>query len=588
MKRGLLAVIAAALAAPAPADETYAYGRFRQVEPGVTVQRATEVAAEEALVNMPYLPGDRVWTDGYGRGEVQFASGTVVRLDRRSKLDYVAHDEGRDERIVLRLWSGSLLLRHSGEAGTVLIEVPGGIVSVPDRGVYRIDVDEEDTRLSVYEGGAFLESGGERASVGPGELTWARGGAPEPVQPFDREEADEFARWDAELEARMAWAPTRHRYLPPELAPYAPELESYGTWHFQAETGYVWRPYVAAGWRPYWNGNWTWTNWGWTWVPYESWGWAPFHYGSWGVSASLGWYWIPGRVWGPGWVSWATGGGYVGWCPLGRGGAPVVPYRTRRGHAVPRGSLHAADAWTVVPRSDLGRGDAARRRAPRLPVEGAELRVAGSAELRPTRDGLELRRIEAARPRAPAGAVRAAPPTSGRAAVVAPAPSFRRPRPGPSSAGATGAPATAPRVASPGRARTPGVRTPDRARPSTPAPAPRSARPRTEAAPTSAGDENGRRVLRRLFEPLFHPERPSTRERSDRGGRSDGAVASPRRQRDEGNRPPSSQGWSRPSSARGESPRAAPQRPESRAPRPSAPPRERANRASPRPRPEKE
>ena len=35
-----------------------------------------------------------------------------------------------------------------------------------------------------------------------------------------------------------------------------------------------------------------------------------------------GWLWVPGREWGPAWVSWRTGGDYVGWAPLpprGRG-----------------------------------------------------------------------------------------------------------------------------------------------------------------------------------------------------------------------------------------------------------------------------
>ena len=99
------------VASSALADEGYRHGRVRFVEPGVTLQRATEVSAEEALANLPFLPGDRVWTDSAGRAEFQFPDGTVVRLDRRSKLDYAGHEEGQDERIVLRLWSGSAIVR---------------------------------------------------------------------------------------------------------------------------------------------------------------------------------------------------------------------------------------------------------------------------------------------------------------------------------------------------------------------------------------------------------------------------------------------------------------------------------------------
>ena len=31
---------------------------------------------------------------------------------------------------------------------------------------------------------------------------------------------------------------------------------------------------------------------------------------------SYGWVWVPGYEWGPAWVSWRTGGDYVGWAPL--------------------------------------------------------------------------------------------------------------------------------------------------------------------------------------------------------------------------------------------------------------------------------
>jgi len=112
-------------------------------------------------------------------------------------------------------------------------------------------------------------------------------------------------------------AEARPEYLPEEVAPYAGELESNGTWYYESEVGHVWRPRVGPGWQPYSDGRWIWTAYGWTWVPYEGWGWAPFHYGRWGHSASLGWYWIPSAGWGPAWVSWAVGPSYVGWCPLG-------------------------------------------------------------------------------------------------------------------------------------------------------------------------------------------------------------------------------------------------------------------------------
>ncbi len=96
-------------------------------------------------------------------------------------------------------------------------------------------------------------------------------------------------------------------------------LGSHGSWVEVADYGYCWQPTVAvsnAKWRPYADGYWVYTDVGWTWVSNEDFGWATYHYGRWTRLRDRGWYWVPGREWGPAWVSWRTGGDYVGWAPL--------------------------------------------------------------------------------------------------------------------------------------------------------------------------------------------------------------------------------------------------------------------------------
>jgi hypothetical protein len=83
--------------------------------------------------------------------------------------------------------------------------------------------------------------------------------------------------------------------------------------------GQVWRPRVAAGWRPYYYGRWEWTNEGWLWVSDEPWGWAAYHYGRWAYDPYYGWLWVPGSEWAPAWVSWRTSGDVIGWAPLAPG-----------------------------------------------------------------------------------------------------------------------------------------------------------------------------------------------------------------------------------------------------------------------------
>jgi uncharacterized membrane protein YgcG len=96
-------------------------------------------------------------------------------------------------------------------------------------------------------------------------------------------------------------------------------LSPYGDWMNIGSYGPVWRPRVAAGWRPYYYGRWTWTDEGWLWVSDEPWGWGPYHYGRWSWDASYGWFWIPGYQWAPAWVTWRYSADVVGWAPLGPG-----------------------------------------------------------------------------------------------------------------------------------------------------------------------------------------------------------------------------------------------------------------------------
>jgi hypothetical protein len=102
-----------------------------------------------------------------------------------------------------------------------------------------------------------------------------------------------------------------------------------GNWIEVEGYGYGWQPDIAVNdtnWRPYADGYWAYTDDGWTWVSYEDFGWATYHYGRWANLADYGWTWFPGTDldWGPAWVSWRTGGDYVGWAPLPPRGVGVV------------------------------------------------------------------------------------------------------------------------------------------------------------------------------------------------------------------------------------------------------------------------
>jgi len=126
-------------------------------------------------------------------------------------------------------------------------------------------------------------------------------------------------------------------------------LSPYGRWETHASYGEVWRPRVAAGWRPYTTGHWVYTDYGWTWAADESWGWAPFHYGRWYRDPSLGWGWVPGNVWAPAWVDWRNGGGYVGWAAL----PPEAGFSVGVGVSFGGFDLNAASNYCFVPERSI-------------------------------------------------------------------------------------------------------------------------------------------------------------------------------------------------------------------------------------------
>jgi hypothetical protein len=610
-----LAVLAMALPAVGVAEETYRHGRVRHTEAGVSLQRATEPGAEEAVANLPFLPGDRVWSDARGRVEFQFADGTLLRLDSGSKLDYIAHEEDTDdERVILRLWSGALILhtRDGRASPEFAIETPGGVVVADTRGVFRVDVDSGETRVSVYEGEAVLEAD-QQVRLRAGERAYARAGeAYGEAERFDVADADEFLRWDADRQGAARTARNVPEYLPEDISPYADELEEHGTWYYEAEVGHVWRPSVDVGWRPYHNGRWIWTSYGWTWLPYERWGWAPFHYGRWGHAPALGWYWIPGRSWGPAWVNWAVGGDYVGWCPMGWRDREVG--RSQRGWAIPRG--RANTAWVYARRGDLGARDLPQRVALDTAVP-RNMTIIEPTRSRVTRD---LRVVDATAFTAGARAVPrnvrtkpgpgdTTPELRSDPATTIPFPTARRryeserERDAERAAGRRGRPAAArpqedatagaPASGAAGEA-APAANQPDPARPFPWTARPRApraeGRDRSRDADTRAPDTD-RDVMRPVFRPLSRP-RPDAGGSGDAGARDAGAHrrdgAARRGGRDAGD---ASGAASRPAPPPPSAVR--PERPERTAPRPERAPRAerpapRAERSAPRAEPRRE
>jgi hypothetical protein len=363
MQRGLalsflLASSLSVHAVRAAQDDDYRYAYLSHVEGEVSLQRASESEPESGTLNVPILPGDRLWTRAGSRAEIRFGSGLVVRLSEGAKLDFVA----LDSETILRLWSGSAILKVPESPAALRVDSPAGSIRPTREGSYRIDVEDGDAvTLSVDRGSAELTGSQGTVSVQSGETSFATpSGPPSTPAAFNTARIDEFDRWSESREAsRSRTQDIVVRSLPHAVQSYAYDLSYYGDWYPEPDYGYVWYPRVEVGWAPYTYGRWGYTYFGHTWISSEPWGWAPYHYGRWGFG-HRGWYWIPGAAWGPAWVSFAIGPTWVGWGPLGYHNRPVFVFNSYfggyGGSYYGGGGYHHRGGWNVCSRDDFQSG----------------------------------------------------------------------------------------------------------------------------------------------------------------------------------------------------------------------------------------
>lgn len=266
----------------------------------VTLKRSDSEEWENARLNYPLVEGDSIRTDSESHAEVQIDSKNFLRLGANSILKIVTL---RDEGIALSLSEGTVSLRlaqFDRDRESFEIDAPGSTVAIEQIGLYRIDIEADQLRISVREGGqariyspnsGFLLRDGRlaRLDLANADADW------ELMAALD---GDSFDNWVTDREQQLAQ--TFHYN-----SPYydnqiwgAEDLDNYGNWAYANDYGWVWRPHVTVinnytNWAPYRYGHWTWLPpYGWSWVGYEPWGWAPYHYGRW-VYYNNYWAWCP-------------------------------------------------------------------------------------------------------------------------------------------------------------------------------------------------------------------------------------------------------------------------------------------------------
>jgi hypothetical protein len=329
---GALAGMALAATPSQAQNDPPGSARLMHLEGNVSIQPNGLDNWGQAYFNMPVGPGDRIFTDQQGRGELQVGP-VRAYVGPNADLTLVNYDQNG---IQLGLAQGSAAFFSDGfPPGMELsVQTPNGAVIIPTRTGFRVDVypDQQSTIVTNYSKAgtpALVGAGGFNAALTTDSSIQLAGTNPVYAQSLQPAQWDYFAHWSLAFETHRAQSISA-QYVSVEMPGYD-ELDGAGDWQPQSDYGPIWFPHVEAGWAPYHFGHWvSQPFYGWTWVADEPWGVAPFHYGRWVVVGNR-WGWIPGPreghpIWSPAQVVFAggiqVGGvGVSAWFPLGPGEA---------------------------------------------------------------------------------------------------------------------------------------------------------------------------------------------------------------------------------------------------------------------------
>jgi hypothetical protein len=303
------------------------------------VQRVGKREAEVAILNFPITPGDIIRTTESRRCEIQFDTGTIIRLDLSTELKIetiLAQSLSSDKKLTnLVLNKGQVYIMYRRYRIPEIFQVitPTVAVKMKHRTVALINVrEDESTDIQVKLGKASVVYGPDEQNIDEkkikklGKLTITK--KHQALEGEYKVDVD-FELWNEwvnenfeDLHEGVTPIPKPIHKYPKAVVYFAQKYSNlYGEWVWDDFCGYVWRPsyndyYPWGNWKPYYYGSWREVNGQLFWVPEEKWGWVPYHLGVWMWSKKHGWIWIPGSAFAPSWTSWDFFMGYYSWRPL--------------------------------------------------------------------------------------------------------------------------------------------------------------------------------------------------------------------------------------------------------------------------------
>jgi hypothetical protein len=313
-----LALLAVPLMA-APPERSHSF--FTYDDGGTIIKQGEDGREIEARVNLPVFPGDEITTSRRGRAEIRLADGNVIALDRDTDVIFQSildSYDGDNAQTIVELRHGHVAVERDDDTRQLLrLDTQSASYAATDTAIYAVETsDRGNDRVVVLDGSIEIRTPARTIRVREGEEAKVDDQGVYDLA-SDRGAGDDFERWF--LRRSDHYRTAQSRYLDRSLAYYDDELAANGSWHYvSAYNSWAWQPRVAAGWRPYYYGDWVNGPSGClVWASYEPWGWVPYHYGRWAYDPFYGWVWLPGLSYAPAWVYWMYDSDYVGWAPMG-------------------------------------------------------------------------------------------------------------------------------------------------------------------------------------------------------------------------------------------------------------------------------
>ncbi len=304
------------------------FSRISDIHGSLNLKGGDEKSWVQATMNLLLKEGDRLETGDEATAEIEMPGLARIRMGNRTEIRIKGYG-GSNSRDEVALESGGVFV--DDRDGTTVIETFSAAVSPNSGSAVRVDVDRDGTCVRVATGSVQVQTFKDgRYATRPmllrsgEEMVLDLNARPEGPHSYHAANDALDRYWQKrvkELGLTSGYQKTGENLKQPLMG--SGELDQYGEW-VTVNDEPVWRPYVAADWRPYFNGYWAWYDpFGWTWISYDPFGYVTFHYGAWIYDPFYGWCWVPGYVWRPAYVGWIAIGPYFAWAPLDPWGSVV-------------------------------------------------------------------------------------------------------------------------------------------------------------------------------------------------------------------------------------------------------------------------